>query len=275
MPGDDITRVAGQARAKWRMLEASLSRYLLLSSMAGIYVGFGIALIFSLGGPLAGAGSPWLKPVMGAAFGIALTLVIFAGSELFTGNNMVGTVGGLSGSVTWPQAIQLNVVSWAGNLLGSLGLAWLVVHAGVFANGEAAQLISTVASAKMAAPAWELFLRGVLCNWLICLAVWTAGRTTSETAKLLLIFWCLLAFIGTGYEHSIANQSLLGMALLLPHGPGVEWLGFWYNQLFVVLGNLVGGGICVGGVYWFVTPHREGIPAASSSPGAVTASARP
>ena len=77
-----------------------------------------------------------------------------------------------------------------------------------------------------------------------------------DAAKILLIFWCLFAFIGTGFEHSIANQSLLGMALLLPHEAGISWSGFWYNQLFVVLGNVVGGGLFVGGLYWLVSPYR-------------------
>jgi nitrite transporter NirC len=90
----------------------------------GIYLGFGIALIFSVGGPLAAAGSPLVKLMMGASFGIALTLVIFAGSELFTGNNnMGGVIGGLSRSVTWSQVLQVNFWSWLSNLIGSLALA--------------------------------------------------------------------------------------------------------------------------------------------------------
>ena len=205
---------------------------------------------------MAAAGSPVVKLVMGVSFGIALTLVIFAGSELFTGNNLIGTIGGLTRSLTWAQVIQLNAWSWLGNLAGSLGLAWLIVQSGVFAKGPTTELIEKVASVKMSLPAWELFVRGILCNWLICLAVWMTGRTSNDTAKILLIFWCLFAFIGTGFEHSIANQSLLGMALLLPHDAAVTWGAFWYNQLFVVLGNLVGGGLFVGGLYWMVSPYR-------------------
>ncbi|HSN04653.1 MAG TPA: formate/nitrite transporter family protein [Nitrospira sp.] len=252
----DHERIAGLAKKKFGFLDRSLSGYLLLSVMAGVYLGFGIALIFSLGGPLMAAGSPVVKLVMGASFGIALTLVIFAGSELFTGNNMIGAIGGLSRSVTWSQVVQFNVWSWVGNLIGSLALAWLVVESGVFAKGPTAEFIGKVAATKMSLPAWELFIRGILCNWLICLAVWMSGRTSNDAAKIMLIFWCLFAFIGTGFEHSIANQSFLGMALLLPHEAGISWGGFWYNQLFVVLGNVVGGGLFVGGLYWLVSPYR-------------------
>ncbi len=250
----DLERMAEAAVKKRDVLTESLRAYLLLSVLAGAYVGFGIALIFSLGGPLAADGSPMLKLVMGASFGIALTLVIFAGSELFTGNNMIGVIGGLSRSVSWGQAFQLNWWSWLGNLMGSLMLAWLVVQSGVFSKGPTAELLQRMASLKMSLGPWELFVRGLLCNWLICLAVWMAGRTSSEAARILLIFWCLFAFIGIGFEHSVANQSLLGMALFLPHESAVNWAGFWYNQLFVVLGNAVGGGLFVGGWYWMARP---------------------
>jgi len=257
MHASDHERIASLAANKCSFLDQSLGGYLILSVLAGVYLGFGIALIVSLGGPLAAAGSPIVKLVMGVSFGIALTLVIFAGSELFTGNNMVGAIGGLSRSITWSQVIQINFWSWLGNLIGSLALAWLVIQSGVFSKGPTADLIEKVAAVKMSLPAWELFTRGILCNWLICLAVWTSGRTSNDVAKILLIFWCLFAFIGTGFEHSIANQSLLGMALFLPHEGTVNWTGFWYNQLFVVLGNIVGGGVFVGAFYWMVSPFKS------------------
>jgi len=142
-------------------------------------------------------------------------------------------------------------------LIGSLAVAWMVIQSGVVSSAPQAALIQKVAVIKMALPAWELFLRGVLCNWLVCLAVWTASRTTSEAAKILLIFWCLFAFIGSGFEHSIANQSLLGLALFLPHEAGVSWAGFAWNQTWVILGNVVGGGVFVGGLYWIASPVRR------------------
>jgi len=100
----------------------------------------------------------------------------------------------------------------------------------------------------------ELFFRGLLCNVLVCLAVWTAARTKEDLAKLVLIFWCLFGFIGAGFEHSVANMTLLGLGLFVPHDPAlVSWAGFARNLLPVTIGNFVGGALFVAGAYWFAT----------------------
>jgi nitrite transporter NirC len=224
--------------------------------LAGIYLGFGICLIFSVGAPFWAEGSAGFKLVMGASFGIALTLVIFAGSELFTGNNMVCAFGALAKAITMKHVGLIFFWSFVGNLAGSLGLAWLVAQSGVVGQAPQIDLLLKAASVKMNLPMWELFIRGILCNWLVCLAVWTAARTTNDAAKIMLIFWCLFAFIGSGFEHSIANQSILGIALFLPHGPDVSWTGFFWNQIWVVSGNVVGGVVFMGGAYWMTSPVR-------------------
>jgi nitrite transporter NirC len=249
------------AVTKVTFLKQSLARYFILSMMAGMYVGFGIVLIFSIGGPLKAIDAGALKAVMGASFGIALTLVIFAGSELFTGNNMICTIGSLSRRITWADTLKIWTVSFVGNLAGALLLAFAVVKSGLATAPATASIIGTIAGAKMTAPFSELLLRGVLCNILVCLAVWTAARATDDTAKLLLIFWCLFGFIGSGFEHSIANMSLLGIAVMLPQAaPGVSWAGFAGNLLPVTLGNIIGGAVIVGAAYWYVAqPKRSAV----------------
>ena len=254
MHGSDIERMVHTSIKKVNYQESSPGGYLLLSALAGVYLGLGICLIFSIGGPLAAQGAAALKLVMGASFGIALTLVIFAGSELFTGNNMVCTIGAMSRQISWSNLSQIFLWSFLGNLVGSLGFSWLVAQSGVLTNAPQIDLLTKVAGIKMSLPAWELFVRGILCNWLVCLAVWMAMRTTNEAAKIMLIFWCLFAFVGSGFEHSIANQSVLGIALFLPHGAEITWAGFAWNQIWVVLGNVVGGAVFMGGAYWLTGP---------------------
>jgi nitrite transporter NirC len=255
---ETIDRVNASAQAKAGALGKSVLRYFTSSMLAGVYVGFGIALIFAIGAPLQAAGSPAVKALMGASFAVALTLVIFAGSELFTGNNMVMTIGSMSGVVSWSQTLAVWLVSFLGNLVGSLGFAALTVVAGTVTRSPVKDFVASVAAAKMSASFSELFARGILCNTLVCLAVWMAMRAKDETAKLICIFWCLFAFIGAGFEHSVANMSLLGMSLLVPHDPArLSWAGFVHNLVPVTLGNVVGGAIVVGAAYFFIAGERR------------------
>lgn len=109
----------------------------------------------------------------------------------------------------------------------------------------------------MTLPFSELFFRGILCNWLVCLALWMSSRAKSEAAKLVLIWWCLFAFIASGYEHSVANMTLLSVAVLLPNHPETISIAGWlHNMIPVTLGNIIGGGVFVGMAYWLISPVR-------------------
>lgn len=253
MIGSTVQNFAEASQKKLRTLESSFSRYFILSMLAGLYVGFGIVLIFSIGAPLAAANSAGLKALMGASFGVALTLVIFAGSELFTGNNMVMTIGSLSKKVTWTDTMKLWVVCYLGNLAGSLLLALAISMTGLASNASASKFVLKVVNAKMNGPILGLFINGILCNILVCLAVWLSARAKEDTAKIFLIFWCLFAFIGSGFEHSVANMTLLGVGLFIPHDPQfVSWAGYVRNLVPVSLGNIVGGAFFVGWSYWYI-----------------------
>lgn len=248
---ETVNGFAGGAEKKSSFLKKSVSRYFLASALAGVYVGLGIILIFSIGGPLAAAGSPAVKALMGASFAVALILVIFAGSELFTGNNMIMAIGGLTKKTSWLDVVKLWAVCYLGNLLGALALSGLIAGAGMFGtSGDSVPLLVKVAEAKGSAPFLTLFIKGILCNLLVCLAVWTSARTKNDMAKLTLIFWCLFAFIGSGYEHSIANMTVIGVGALVSET--VTWGHFWHNLIPVTLGNMVGG-IGLGAVYWFIS----------------------
>lgn len=263
MTPETIETVSRAASAKAAFLREKPLGYFVLSALAGIYVGFGIVLIFAIGAPLSAAGSPFLKFVMGASFGIALSLVIVAGSELFTGNTMVMTVGAVRRTVS-PRALgSVWTFSLVGNLLGSLLLAWLVAESGALGASPQADFIQKVAGNKMTLPFDEAFLRGILCNWLVCLAVWSAMRLQSEAARLIMVFWCLFAFIGAGFEHSVANMTLLGIALFQPHADPVSWSGFVGNLVPVTLGNIVGGALFVAGAY-LLANARIRLPAGAS-----------
>jgi nitrite transporter NirC len=252
-----VEKIAIAADAKAAAMRSSPLGYLVLSALAGIYVGFGIVLIFAIGAPLSAAGSPLAKAVMGASFGIALSLVLFAGSELFTGNNLFMTVGVLTGRSKLIDLGLLWALCYVGNLAGSLLLAWLVAQSGVLSADPQLTFVLNTAAGKMGLPFGALLMRGILCNWLVCLAVWCAQRMQSETARLVMIFWCLFAFIGAGFEHSVANMTLLGIGLFLPHGASVSVAGFVANLVPVTLGNVIGGVVFVAGAYWLASPVKR------------------
>ncbi|MGZ6029432.1 MAG: formate/nitrite transporter family protein, partial [Myxococcaceae bacterium] len=183
----------------------------------------------------------------------------------------------LSRTVNGAALARIWIVSFAGNLVGSLLLALATAASGVLGKAPAKDFVLGVVAAKMAAPASELFFRGVLCNALVCLAVWMGIRTKDETARLVLIFWCLFAFIGAGFEHSVANMSLLGIGLFLPHDPAlVNWVGFARNLTVVTAGNIVGGALLIGLPYWFVAQGQRRVLAvrAVDEPAAQVAAAR-
>ncbi|MBU3177457.1 formate/nitrite transporter family protein [Clostridium estertheticum] len=255
MFSEEINKVSASAIKKSELLKRSKMRYLTSSALAGIYVGFGILLIFTIGGLLSQATSPATKIMMGASFGIALSLVIMAGSELFTGNNMTMTIGSLEKKVSWLDSTNIWIYSFIGNFVGSVALAAMFVGAGL-AKGSTAAFILKTSQLKMAAPSIELFLKGLLCNMLVCLAVWCSIKLKEETAKLIMIFWCLFAFITTGFEHSIANMTLLTTALMIPHTEAISLGGLAHNIIWVTLGNFVGGAVFIGAAYWYISKEK-------------------
>jgi len=248
MYSDLVKKVSNSAIAKVHTLKSSGLKYIVSSILAGMYVGFGVFLIMTIGGVLNGA--PSTKVIMGASFGVALSLVVMAGSELFTGNNFVMVVGAMEKSVTWLDASKVWIYSFIGNFIGSIFIAYLYLKAGL-AKGAVAEFILKVSSAKMNAPTAELFFRGILCNILVCLAVLCYIKLKEETAKLIMVFWCLFAFITSGFEHSIANMSLLTLGLFLPHDSMISLSGLAHNLIPVTLGNFVGGGLILGLAYWY------------------------
>lgn len=255
---DTLDGFAAAARRKASWARTDPPAFFVASAMAGVYVGLGIILILSLG---ALVDPVWQRLVMGASFGIALTLVVFAGSELYTGLTMSMTIGVLRAGVTSRDLARVWALAWFGNLAGALLLAWLFTSAGGgIPHGDGAALLQRIAAAKMNAEAGELVARGILCNWLVCLALWIGARVQGDTAKMIAIAWCLFAFIASGYEHSVANMTLFALALAGEPGPGVSLAGAAYNLGWVTLGNTIAGVLMMASAYAFVGRERRALP---------------
>lgn len=252
---DALDESSALARTK-AMQVRRLPRYLAASALAGAYVGVAVVLLASVAGPFVAANAPAGKLVQGAVFGVALTLVVFAGAELFTGNVMYMLQGLSARAIGLGGLMAVWVASLVGNLIGSIGFAAMVHAGGTLGTagsagklGPAEALIAGAVEAKNLATGTQLFWRSVLCNALVCLALWMAGRTRSDTAKLVVLWWALLAFIASGFEHSVANMTVFGLGIFQDHA---AWGHLWRNLAWTVPGNIVGGGLLVGLAYAWV-----------------------
>lgn len=227
-------------------------KYLISSMLAGAFVGIAVVLMFCAAGPFFAADSPATKLVAGGVFAVGLILVVFAGAELATSAMMILTQGALAKRINWGAATGTLVFCLVGNLLGSMLFGWIVVQAGIVDAGTpAGEYLAYFLAAKSHETMWQLFLRGVLCNILVCLAIWSANRSQSEAGKAIVIFWCLLAFVTSGYEHVVANMTSFSLGVFV--SPAVTtWADFGRNMVFVGLGNWVGGAIFVGVAYYVV-----------------------
>jgi nitrite transporter NirC len=253
MFSENVLALSDQAAAKLAGQRRSLPAHLVRSMLAGMYVGAAIVLIFTIGSFLPVESR---KLLMGVCFGGALTIVIFAGSELFTGSNLVLTLGVLTRKATLRDLLANWVWTYIGNLAGSVLLAFMAIRSGILNADPVKSFVLGLVDTKMNIPEEQLFWRAVLANWLVCLGVWMAARIKDETARILMIWWCMFTFITCAYEHSIANMCGLMLGLLLPHESiaGITWGGYAYNLGWATLGNIVGGALFVAGMYWLGSP---------------------
>jgi formate transporter len=219
----------------------------MLGVLAGAFIGLG-ALYSVIVLSDASLGAAAARVLAGVVFSLGLLLVVVAGAELFTGNNLLA-MAWAQGSVSTREMLANWAVVCTTNFVGAAGLALLV-----FLSGHAEAYAATylkIAAAKSALPFWSAFFRGVLCNVLVCMAVWMSLAGRSVTDKTLAIVFPVSAFVAAGFEHSIANMYLFPVASLLQAAagarPDLSWL--WTNLVPVIAGNIVGGSVLVALVY--------------------------
>ena len=246
MFGEAFDAVTAAAENKLSFMRRSPVGYFFAGVLAGMFVAFGGFVSATVGGALQAAESPWTRPAAAFAFASALSLVIMAGSELFTGNNLVMTAGVLEKRVKAVDAMKLWLFCWLANYAGSW-LAAALYYATGLVSGTTAAYIASLARTKLFLSVPQMFVRGILCNMLVCLAVWCSFKMKSESGKLIMVFWCILIFMVCGFEHSVANMSSLAVALLMKEAD------FWHyvvNIGMVTLGNIIGGALFVAVPYW-------------------------
>lgn len=217
--------------------------------ISGCHIAMGALLAVTVGGSCPGLAStnPGLQKILFGAFGLpfGLFMTVVGGGELFTGNTAVVTAAAIEGKASTGGLLKNWIFSYVGNFLGSLLIVYLAITAGAVSNPATAM---GIASTKTSLTFLQAFTRGVLCNWLVCMAVWMSISASDAFGKFCAIFLPISAFVAMGLDHSVANMFLipLGMAL----GAGVSWPQFLMaNLLPVTLGNIVGGAVAVCGLY--------------------------
>ena len=179
-------------------------------------------------------------------------LVVIAGSELFTGNCGVITPSCLTSKAKWTGLLKNWVTVYIGNFIGSLFVAFFLGYlSNLFGKDPYLGAVQGIAAGKVGLTFGQAFWRAVGCNWLVCLAVWLAVSATDITGKVWGIWFPIMAFVAIGFEHSIANMFFVPLGMF--YGANVSWGQFLLNNLVpVTLGNIVGGGLFVGVIYWYL-----------------------
>jgi formate/nitrite transporter len=260
-----------QAGIKTGAQKATLSwdKALVASFLAGAYIAFGglLAITVTSGMPEETWGTlPTL--FAGSVFALGLILVVIAGSELLTGNFALVPLAAFKGRVGIMRLFSNFGLVLFGNLLGALFIAYFMAdQTGVLAEDATLTRLEEIATLKAQEETeWQIFLRAVGCNWLVCLAVWMAMAATDVAGKILAIFFPIMAFVAMGFDHVVANMFFLPAAIWTGAGE-ITWGDALHNWLFAGLGNLVGAAIFVAGAYWYLYARPDDDDEAAGRPG--------
>lgn len=270
---------AGKAKA-----EMPLLKLIAMGILAGVYIGFGANLATKVGSA-PDADSAIGIFLFGAVFSVGLMMVVIAGSELFTGNNMFCFASALNGQASWGGLLYNWIVVWCANFIGSVLLVY-IIFGGMYWIGADGALTAVgvkalaIAKGKLSLTWGSAFLRAICCNWLVCLAVWMAFAAKDVVSKVFAIFFPIMAFVSSGFEHSVANMFFIPMGITIANAaPELAAAAFnmtpdqiaaMYNYgnlltanlIPVTLGNIVGGAFFVGGFYYYIFLRKSAAPAA-------------
>ena len=232
--------------------------------VGGCYIGFGGLLSMVIGGQLPNADAGTQKFVFAALFPVNLLLILLTGGSLYTGNTAAMPAAVFEGKTNWYQALKYLAVSWVGNFTACIVFAYLTDYAELCSGNYAEKtgcgyLAMKVVQGKVSKDFGKAFVKGIMCNWMVCMAVFLSSQAQDMTGKMVGIWFPISAFVAMGMEHSVANMYMLPLGLISGNamkGQGADFditVGdvIWKNMLPVSLGNLFAGAVCVAASYSF------------------------
>ncbi|RDW17389.1 formate/nitrite transporter family protein [Oceanobacillus chungangensis] len=249
---ESLLKVEQLALKKFGIYQKSSFIYLLRSMLASMFIGFGVIVAFKTGNFFYLDHSPFAYPMAAVTFGAAIILIAYGGGDLFTGNTFYYTFAALKKKLRWKDVGRLWALSYIGNLIGAFAFALLIYATGLFDDQSVNGFLLEVAKNKTLAPTNELFFRAILCNWLVCLAFFIPMTLKGDGPKLFTMVLFVFCFFISGYEHSIANMCTFAVSFVLGHPDSVTVSGMIHNLIPVTIGNLIGGSIFMGWMYYYV-----------------------
>jgi nitrite transporter len=248
-----VEKAAAAGVVKVGLLQEDPLRYMLRAVGAGMGLTLVVFVFWTLKQNL--HESPAGAVIASGFFGVGLVIIVFTNTELFTSNNMYLTVSSAEERTSWKQTFLLWISCYFGNLAGALLLTLLLIGAGSLGQLPSDHALFDGALHKAHQAAGVIFFKGILANWIVCLAVRIALRCTEEVAKILVLLLIVFIFVYLGFEHSIANMGTFAMAIA---GGGTLTMGeALYNLLFSTAGNVVGGALLVGIPFTYLNPSER------------------
>lgn len=229
----------------------SLTKIIVLGILAGIFIAFG-AMLYTLVITDSNLGIGLTKLFGGISFSLGLILVVVAGAELFTGNNLI-VMAWANKEVSGKDILRNWIIVYFANFVGAILAAYAMYWSGLLEeNNSVVQMTALqIANSKINTDIYQLFIRGILCNALVCLAIWLCIAAHDVASKAIAIIFPISAFVALGFEHSIANMYFIPLGMLISNGD-ITILNLLHNLLPVTLGNIIGGSVFVALVYWLV-----------------------
>ncbi|WP_110930038.1 formate/nitrite transporter family protein [Paenibacillus bouchesdurhonensis] len=252
METESLYKVEELALKKHHIFKQNPLHYIARSMLASMFIGFGVIVAFKTGNFFYLEHSPLTYPMAAITFGAAIILIAYGGGDLFTGNTFYYTYAALRKRLKWIEAVKLWVLSYTGNILGAAAFALLIFLTGLFTDASVNSFLLNVVEQKMTTSTSELFFRAILCNWLVCLAFFIPMSLKGDGAKMFAMMLFVFCFFISGYEHSIANMCTFAIALVLNHPGTISFAGVLHNLIPVTIGNLIGGIIFMGFMYYYV-----------------------
>lgn len=250
---DDVAVINELAKKKDTLSSNNPIKFTLRAIMAGFYLVVAIILSYTIGALTQKISVELSKVLTAMTFSIALALICFLGGELFTGNNLVMGISFFDKKIKLKGVLKVWTLSYLGNFIGSLIIGYIFIKSG---SGKDIfpEYLSGIVNTKVSMSIIELLFKGMLCNFIVCIASMCNIKMESEIGKMTAMFWLIFAFVLAGFEHSIANMGIFTISYFTLGS--LPWIGILYNMFWVTIGNIIGGALLYGGTLYLMKEEK-------------------